>query len=277
MKRIFWTTLLVLTMTLTACGTQTTVAPPASAEPTAAAQNNFAPITGAVVASAEIVPANHSQMSFAISAPVKEILVKEGDAVKAGQVLITLNVPDLELAVKKAEFDVQSAQFMYDRANDPYKKLRENGVTVYVKGYVEKRIEAEAKLNAAKAALDEAKSELAQGTLVAPFDGTVVKLDTKVGEVTSPGKVSITIGETANMQVETTDLSERDIPSVKIGQTAVVSVDALGKTINGKVISISPISEIVGGDVVYRVKIKLDEQPAGLLWGMTAEAQIQTE
>lgn len=280
MKRSFWTTFLVLTVILTACSspanTPQPIAPTLTEAP-AATQSNFSPTAGTVIASAEVIPVPHAQMSFVISAPVKEVLVKEGDSIKTGQTLITLNVPDLELAVTKAEFDVKSAQLMFERSNDPYKKVSDNGVTTYVMGYVEKRQEAEAKLNAAKAVLDQAKADLAQGALVAPFDGTVAKVDVKVGEVTSPGKVAIVLGDMANMQVETTDLSERDVPGVKVGQSAEVSIEALNITVNGKVISVSPISEIVGGDVVYKVKIKLDEQPTGLLWGMSAEVQIQTE
>lgn len=280
MKQSFWTTLLVLTVILTACGSPATTAPPLApteVEVPATIQSSFSSTSATVTASAEVIPVPHAKMSFMISAPVKEVLVKEGDSVTAGQTLVTLSVPDLELAVTKAEFDVKSAQLMFDRSNDPYKKIRDNGITTYVMGYVEKRQEAEAKLNAAQAALDQAKADLAQGTLIAPFDGTVIQLDARTGEVTSPGKVAIILGDTANMQIETTDLSERDVPGIKVGQSVVVSIEALNTTINGKVTSVSPISEIVGGDVVYKVKIRLDEQPAGLLWGMSAEVQIQTE
>jgi RND family efflux transporter MFP subunit len=278
MNRIFPTTLLLWTLILAACGAPTAAPPPASTrQATAATQGGFSQLGDAVTASAEVVPAQHTQMSFVISAPVKEILVKEGQVVKAGQILVTLNVPDLELAVTKAEFDVKSAQLMFQRSNDPYKKVTEDGKTTYVKAYVEKRQEAEAKLNGAKAGLDLAKFTLAQGTLTAPFDGTVVKLDVRVGEVTSPGKVVLVLGDTAHMQIETTDLSERDVRGVRDGQPAAVTIEALNTTITGKVVSVSPISEIVGGDVVYKVKIKLDEQPADLLWGMSAEVQIQTE
>jgi RND family efflux transporter MFP subunit len=275
MKQIFLTTVLLLTLVLSACGVSSTPPSPSTQAP-AATQGSASPVSGTVIASAEVVPVQHAQMSFVISAPVKEILVKEGQAVKAGQTLITLSVPDLELAVTQAEFEVESARLMFQRSNDPYKRISENGITTYVRAYVEKRQEAEAKLNGAKAGLDLAKFTLAQGTLIASFDGTVVKLDAKVGEVTSPGKVVLILGDTSNLQVETTDLSERDVASVKIGQAATVYIEALDTTINGKVTSISPISDIVGGDVVYKVKAALDEQLAGLLWGMSAEVHIQT-
>jgi hypothetical protein len=41
------------------------------------------------------------------------------------------------------------------------------------------------------------------------------------------------------------------------------------------VVSISPIADTVGGDVVFKVTITFDNQPADLLWGMTAEVTIE--
>jgi len=269
---------LALTMVLAACGASPSPrAALATTETPAAPQTYDLPLSsGDVIASAVVIPSQHAQLSFVISAPVKEILVKEGDVVKAGQPLIVLSTLDLELSVTEAELGVRSAQLQVDRANDPYKKRREDGKVVYIIGYLERRQEVEAKLLAAQAVLDAAKSTLAQGTLTAPFDGTIVDVLTEIGEAAQPGKTAIVLGNVANMQIETTDLSERDVSKVSIGQAAAIYIQALDTTINGKVIFISPISNTVGGDVVYKVKLALDEQPPGLLWGMSAEVHIQT-
>lgn len=279
MKRSLWTMLatsMALIIILTACGTSPSATPVLATSTATPQTNNFPSSAGDVIASAIVVPEQQAQMSFVISAPVKEVLVKEGDAIKEGQPLIVLSTLDLELSVKEAELAVRSAQLQVDRANDPYKKRREDGNVVYIAGYLERRQEMESKLRAAQASLDAAKSNLAQGTLLAPFDGTVVNINIGAGEVTQPGKVVITVGEVAGMQIETTDLSERDVPNVKVGQTATTYIEPLKITIKGKVTSVSPISNTVGGDIVYKVKIAMDEQPAGLLWGMSAEVHIQT-
>lgn len=281
MKRSLWITLaasMELIMILTACGALPSAAPMATENPAAPQTNDIPSSAGDVIASAVVVPAQQAQMSFVLSAPVKEVLVKEGDVVKAGQALILLSALDLELSVKEAELSVRSAQLQLDRANDPYKKVWDPDTykVTYIRGYVEKRQEMEARLQAAQASLEAAKSTLAQGTLIAPFDGTVVNVIAETGEIAQPGKVVIVLGDVANMQIETTDLSELDVPGVKIGQAATIYIEALDTTINGKVTSVSPISNIVGGDVVYKVKVALDEQPAGLLWGMSAEVHIQT-
>ena len=269
--------MLTITIALTACGALPSAPPVSNASPTAPQTNTLPPSVDTVVASAVAVPKQQAQMSFVISAPVKEILVKKDDVVKAGQPLMVLSTLDLELSVKEAEWAVRSAQSLFDRAKDPYKKVFTGGKIVYAAGYVEKRHEMEARLQAAQAALDSAKYAFTQGTLLAPFDGTIVEINIVTGEIAQPGKVVITEGDLARMQIETTDLSERDIPNVQIGQTAKVYIEALDVTVTGKVIHISPISETVGGDVVYPVTIELDEQPAGLLWGMSAEVNIETK
>jgi hypothetical protein len=85
------------------------------------------------------------------------------------------------------------------------------------------------------------------------------------------------LAQLENLKIETTDLSELNVDAVEIGQHATVYVEALDKEYPGVVVAISPISDTVGGDVVYKVTIKLDEQPRDLLWGMSADVEIQTE
>jgi HlyD family secretion protein len=87
-------------------------------------------------------------------------------------------------------------------------------------------------------------------------------------------QVVVTLATLNALQLETTDLSERDITNVKRGDSVDISIEALNANVSGKVIGISPIAETVGGDVVYKVTIALDEQPKGLRWGMTAEVTI---
>jgi hypothetical protein len=61
-----------------------------------------------------------------------------------------------------------------------------------------------------------------------------------------------------------------------IGQPAKVFIEALNEEFSGKVIDVDRVSSTLGGDVVYTVTIELDTQPQGLLWGMSADVQIET-
>jgi multidrug resistance efflux pump len=99
-------------------------------------------------------------------------------------------------------------------------------------------------------------------------------VDIHSAETVTPGEVVIVIGDLSGFRIETTDLSERDVPDVKIGQEVNVFVDALGQDFKGKVTDISNISSTLGGDVVYKVTVDFDQQPVGLLWGMSADVEI---
>jgi HlyD family secretion protein len=136
---------------------------------------------------------------------------------------------------------------------------------------------AQAAVAQAEAALDVARAALNQATLTAPFAGTVADLQASPGQVVMPGQVLLTLADLSELQVETTDLSERDVTEVRVGQQAMVYVEALNSDVPGRVARISPLASTLGGDVVYTVVIALEEQPEGLLLGMSVEVEIATE
>jgi HlyD family secretion protein len=135
----------------------------------------------------------------------------------------------------------------------------------------------QAAVSSAETALANAQSALERATLKAGFAGTAISVDVRPGQSVMPGQVLITLCSLDNLRVETTDLSEQDIARVKVGQSASVEVEALGKTVGGKVLRIAPKASKVGGDVVFKVIIALDEQPVGLLWGMSTKVQIDAD
>jgi HlyD family secretion protein len=136
---------------------------------------------------------------------------------------------------------------------------------------------AQAAVAQAEAALEVARATLDQATLTAPFAGTVADVQVSPGQIVMPGQVVLTLADLSHLQVETTDLSERDVTGVRVGQEATVYVEALNVDVPGRVARISPLASTVGGDVVYTVVIALEEQPEGLRLGMSAEVEIATE
>lgn len=229
---------------------------------------------GSVIASAVVVPAQISRMGFLISAPVKEVFVSEGDNVQAGQPLIVLNTPDLEYAVVAADAAYRSAEAYAELQR--YKRVKDfrNGKTFWDVVHPEVRELADNQALRAKIAMEITQSTLAQNTMTSPYDGTIASLDVIPGELVQQGQVVIALATLDNLIIETTDLSERDIMKIKVGDPASIFVESLNETISGKVTAIAPKADTVGGDVVFKVKIALDKQTKGLLWGMTAEVTI---
>jgi HlyD family secretion protein len=163
---------------------------------------------------------------------------------------------DLALATEK----VTQAQALLDVANaqSPEMQLEQS----------------RAQLDAARASLDLAKASLADSTLVAPFDGVVAAREVQPNEFVNAGQPVLILADMSQLCVETTDLSEKDVPEVSIGQAAAIYVKALDLNMKGKVIEMSPLADTLGGDVVYKTVISLDEAPSGLLLGMSAEVRF---
>jgi multidrug resistance efflux pump len=173
----------------------------------------------------------------------------------------------LEYSILQAEAAVRAAELNYE-----YWRYPRNGDRT-----VERRQLAEQELEITKRSLETVQAEVAQTALIAPFTATVIAVNIHPGEFVQPGQVVIVLARLENLKIETTDLSELNVDAVEIGQHATVYVEALDEEFPGEVIAISPISDTVGGDVVYKVTVQLEEQPRDLLWGMSADVEIQTE
>jgi multidrug resistance efflux pump len=132
------------------------------------------------------------------------------------------------------------------------------------------------KLKQARLAMQTAQANLDATRLVAPFSGQVASVSTSLGDYVSPGQVILIISDVNHMHVETTDLSERDVPKVKLGQVATVTIKALNQDVPGKVTAISPLADTLGGDVVFKVTILLDTLPSTVRSGMSVDVLFIT-
>ena len=260
MKKSFLFSLtLMLMFVLSACGGNATPV----VIPTVVLNSKPAAGSGSVTASGEVVPVHKASLSFPMTGVVDGVTVVEGDKVSASQTLVNLNTRILDANVAEAQAGLAAAQTQV-------KYLKRIGTD-------QEHIDsAQADVERAQADLDSAKATLGQAALTAPFDGTIAAVDISPAETVVPGQVVIMIGDLSNFRVETTDLSERDVTSVKVGQTANVTVRALNQTLTGKVVDVARVSTTVGGDVVYKATIELDTQPEGLRWGMTTDVSIET-
>lgn len=135
---------------------------------------------------------------------------------------------------------------------------------------------AQADVDSANAALDQAKVSLSETELKAPFAGTVALVNVKVGEQVVAGTVVARIGDPSAWEIETTDLTELNISSVKEGSRASITIDALpGVELSGKVARIRQYGESKQGDIVYTVVVAPDSHEERLRWNMTASVTLE--
>jgi len=165
----------------------------------------------------------------------------------------------------------KSAQADLDKARKDYVDL-EKGPDP------EKMAAAQAKLKNAEAALVAAKAALADLELRATSNGTIAKLDIKVGENASPGVPVVTIADLSTLIVETDNLTEIEVVKIEKGQSVSIVADALPEdTMEGVVDSIAEVFEEKRGDVTYTIKITLPKVPEKLRWGMTVVSTFKAK
>jgi HlyD family secretion protein len=130
-------------------------------------------------------------------------------------------------------------------------------------------------IDMAKARVDQAQAALDEATLVAPFDGTIAEVTINPGEIASPGMRLISLADLTQWEVDTDDLTEKEVVGVEPGARVSITFDALpGVTLKGQVTSITPRSTTKSGDVTYTVKVSIADPDPRLRWGMTAFVDI---
>jgi HlyD family secretion protein len=141
---------------------------------------------------------------------------------------------------------------------------------------------SEADLENARARITQAETGLAQArlgldhlALVAPFAGVVTQVSVREGEQATPATTAITLGNLDAFYVETRDLDEIGAAKVRVAQPARITVNALEKTLPGKVAAIDlQATTTQTGDTNFTVKLTFDQPEPGLRWGQTVKVEF---
>jgi len=135
---------------------------------------------------------------------------------------------------------------------------------------------AQEAVNQAQAAYDQAKVNLANAVLTAPFDGMIAAVDANVGEQVGSSSI-FTLVDTSQVRIDGT-VGETDVVNVQVGQPATIIFDALpGSSFTGKVIAVSPSGTSTQGVVSYPVSVSIDNPNRTLPAGLSATVNIVTQ
>jgi HlyD family secretion protein len=173
------------------------------------------------------------------------------------------------LDVSQAEANLAIAQAQLAKAQRDYEVIKAGPDPDQVQLAQARLANAQTQLAAAEAALNNL-------SLTAPFAATITAVNTHNGEWIIPGQPVVELVDLSSLHIETSDLSERDVPKVSIGQPVTVSIKALNQEVAGRVSDISPLASTLGGDVVYKTTIHLDAIPPELRAGMSVDVQFGT-
>jgi RND family efflux transporter MFP subunit len=135
--------------------------------------------------------------------------------------------------------------------------------------------QAQIKVEDAEVSVQEAQRNLDAATLTAPIDGLISEVNYAAGDTASG--TAVTIVDPSQLQVQVT-AAEVDIATIKVGQTATMTMDALtDKNYNAKVISISPVGTVTSGVVDYTVTLEITDDDGAIKPGMTANVEIEVD
>ncbi len=291
-------------------------------------------ITEKVSASGKIQPEVEVKLASDVSGEIRELWIKEGDSVQKGQLLLkvrpdnyqsivtrtsaTLNSQKANLSQTTARLDQSKAQV--ERTKNEYERVQklfaakvasQSELEVALANYTSSQADFNASketiesskyvVQSAAASLKEAQENLALTMISAPMSGIVSRLVVKKGErvvgtVQMAGTEMLRIADLSVMEVRV-DVNENDIIRVKIGDTAIVDVDAYsytGKKFKGIVTAIansakeSAMSSATDGVTEFEVKIRIlyqsyedllkkSKQVSPFRPGMTASVEILTQ
>lgn len=270
------------------------------------AKVELADLNSKVTANGKIEAQKKVDLSANVMGQITNLAVREGDVVQKGGFLLQIDKTQLAASAAGAEASVRAifhdrdaaranaaeAQRTYERAQKSYaEKLIPLAELERTRSAVESaRASAsalEGRIEQARASLAGARDTLSKTTIRAPMAGIVTKLPVEEGEVAvigtmnNPGTVLMTISDMSIVEA-VMDVDETDIPNVKVGQTATVTVDAYpNKTFPGVITEVasSPRNSSVssGAEAInFEVKIQLTAPPAGIRPGFSCSAEILT-
>lgn len=272
------------------------------------------PIIEAVTANGKIQPETEVKISPDVSGEIVELNVKEGDFVQKGTLLFkikpeiyvsareraaaTLNSTKARLA--QVEAQLIQAELAYNRSRKLYDENTisqadfEQAESQYKIARAEKQ-SAEYSVKSSEASLNEANENLVKTTVYAPMTGTISSLLVELGERVvganmMTGTEVLRVADLNRMEVMV-EVNENDIIRVKLGDTAIVQVDAyLDRDFKGIVTEIANSANTLGStsDQVTNFKVRIlilkesyedlisDKNPSPFRPGMSASVDIYT-
>lgn len=217
-----------------------------------------------VYASGVVEQARQAHVAPVVTAPIRTVMVQEGQTVARGQMLAQLEDGPQHGAALQAEAQAAQARAAARRTS----RLRSAGFAAPAADD-----DAQAQREAAEAAAAGAWARLADYRVTAPIAGQVLRRDAEPGDLAQAGTVLFLVADPARRRV-TAEVDERDVARLEVGQIALISADGFaGRTFTGRIDQITPVGDAVGR--VFRVRVGL---PAAspLRPGMTVELNLVT-
>ena len=222
-------------------------------------------------------PKSPADVSFLVSGKVLSVGPREGDYVKRGQILASIDPTDYQLALTAATKQTETAEVAHKRAEDEHRRMKmlydSNSLAPNDYEKFKAAFDSTARQYEQAVASEKlSRKHLTDATLSAPASGYVAKRLIEPGDTAAQGHSVFEIVQMDPVEVNV-GVPETDVHLVRIGQKAAIKIPALpGKSFQGTVRIINVSAD--PGTRTYMARITVANPDHTLRVGMVAEAKI---
>lgn len=230
------------------------------------------PISGALKAT------NSALVKARVAGELQGLTVREGDTVKAGQIIARIDSTEYQARVRQAQQQAQAAAAQVDIARRQF----ENNRSLVAQGFISKTAlesstaslaAAEATYQAAQASADIAAKAAGDTVMRAPLSGVVSQRLAQPGERVGVDTRIVEIVDLRELELEAS-LSAGESLAVRVGQTAQLQIEGSAQQLNARVVRINPSA--VAGSRAVLVYLAVEATP-GLRQGLFAQGTLGTQ
>ena len=248
-------------------------------------------LSSKVVADGVLTPETEVKLSANNTTYITEIAVKEGDFVKKGDFLMSLDDRQQKAATEASRASLEAAKVQLEQR----KAQQERQAKLYAQGLISDQemestnssyASALSAFNGAQSRLIQDEDALAKLRLIAPQDGTITFIDGEVGDLAQGGmfnpSVLLKLSDLSKMEVYV-NVNENDIADISLNDSALIQVDAYqNRKFKGLVKEVAYAATTSSGGssqqvTNFQVKVQMLEVVEGMRPGMSATVDIITE
>ena len=216
-----------------------------------------------------------------VAGELKSLLVREGDRVRAGQVLGQIDTTEAQWRLRQSEEQTQAAQSQLDIAQ----KTLDNNKALVNQGFISRNAldnsvssatGANASLQAARAAAEIARKGVQDGVIRAPIAGLVAQRLVQPGERVGVDTRIVEIVDLGRLELEAS-VAPVDVVQLRVGQVAQVQIDGLAEPVQARVVRINPSAQTGSRSVLAYLELSAGAVGAGLRQGLFARGSIELQ